>query len=83
MDQPQALIQSLKNMDQLSGASTLAFHQRMTVSATSWVFKHWFLSIVGFGIMGSFIYRYLTFHGPTKLSHGILPTYRPVDSHKD
>lgn len=74
-------------MDQLSGGtSTLALHEKLTLSASngfSWIFQHWFISFFGFGILGSFIYRYLTFHGPSKLSNGILPSYRPVDTHKD
>lgn len=87
VDNPQELILSLKNIKKLSGgASTLAFHQKLSLSASngfSWIFKHWFISLFGFSILGSFIYRYLTFHGPSKLSNGILPSYRPVDTHKD
>lgn len=86
MDRPQSLFDSLDHLDELVGISTLAIHQKLYVSVNhsiNWFAKHWFISLIGFSILASVIYRYLTFHGPTRLSKGVLPTYRPVDSHKD
>jgi hypothetical protein len=98
IDKPEGLYLSLKNIDNLyNGASTLAIHERIAVSTVngfSWIFKHWFISFIGFGLVGGFIYRYLTFHSPhskKRIGGGgnngsVLPSFRPinsVDSHKD
>jgi hypothetical protein len=90
IDRPESIYASLKNLNKLNGASTLAIHQRLAVkvgNGFSWVFKHWIISFIGFGIIGSFLYRYLTFHGPNKKriggGSGVLPSFRPIDSHKD
>ncbi|KAI9256815.1 thioredoxin-like protein [Helicostylum pulchrum] len=86
MDEPEKLYASLNQLNQLYGVSTLAVHERIYVSTSNgfrWLAKHWFLSMIGFTILSSFIYRYLTFHGPTRLTKGVLPSYRPVDTHKD
>ncbi|CEP14057.1 hypothetical protein [Parasitella parasitica] len=87
IDRPEGLFLGLKNLQKLKGQSTLLAHQKIGVSISrsiSWIFAHWFISFLGFGILASFVYRYMTFHSPKRLGD-VLPSFRPVDtySHKD
>ncbi|KAI8641483.1 thioredoxin-like protein [Parasitella parasitica] len=87
IDKPEGLYVGLKNLQKLKGQSTLLAHQKISVTisrSVNWIFAHWIISILGFGIVGSFVYRYLTFHSPKRLG-GVLPSFRSVDtySHKD
>jgi hypothetical protein len=91
VDNPESLYLGLQKLNKLSGISTLAVHERLAVkvgNGFSWVFKHWMISFIGFGIIGSILYRYLTFHGPQNKKRiggggGVLPSFRPIDTHKD
>ncbi|KAL7320464.1 hypothetical protein PS15m_000353 [Mucor circinelloides] len=88
IDKPEGLYVGLKNLQKLQGESTLLAHQKLGVSVSrsiDWIFAHWFISFLGFGIIGSFVYRYLTFHNPKRLGNSVLPSFRPADAytHKD
>ncbi|EPB86197.1 hypothetical protein HMPREF1544_07009 [Mucor circinelloides 1006PhL] len=88
IDKPEGLYVGLKNLQKLQGESTLLAHQKLGVSVSrsiDWIFAHWFISFLGFGIVGSFVYRYLTFHNPKRLGNSVLPSFRPADAytHKD
>lgn len=86
---PEGIYASLESFNKLRGGqSTLAIHQRVAVSVGncfSWIFRHWMISFVLFGFLGSVVYRYLTFHGPKRIGGGggVLPSFRPIDTHKD
>lgn len=83
IDKPEELYLSLENLDDLKGETTLAVYERVGVSMSngiSWVRQHWIVSFFVFSIVGGFIYRYLTFHGPKRLSNAGLPRY---NTHKD
>lgn len=87
IDKPEELYLGLKKMSKLKGETSLAVYERVGVSMTngmSWVGRHWFISFLVFSVVGGFVYRYLTFHGPKRLP--MLPTYRTAvnnNSHKD
>lgn len=95
IDRPEGLYLSLKNLDNLNnGASILALHEKIAVKTAygfHWIFKHWFISFIMFGLVGGFIYRYLTYHSPYQKRRtggnggSVLPSFRPVnvDTHKD
>jgi hypothetical protein len=92
LDSPENIYLALKNFKELEGQSTLLMHQKMGVSISNtfnWISRHWFISFIGFGVLGSFVYRYLTFHNPKRLhsSGGVLPTFRTTATndyaHKD
>ncbi|KAL9554563.1 hypothetical protein MBANPS3_002756 [Mucor bainieri] len=88
LDKPEGLYVGLKNLEKLQGESTLLVHQKVGVSisrSVDWIFAHWFISFLGFGLVGSFVYRYLTFHNPKRLGGSVLPSFRPADAytHKD
>jgi hypothetical protein len=86
LDSPEGIYLGLKNLGQLKGQSTLLLHQKMGVSISNtfaWISRHWFISFIAFGVLGSFVYRYLTFHGPKS---SILPTFKSATTdyaHKD
>ncbi|GAN07898.1 thioredoxin-domain-containing protein [Mucor ambiguus] len=88
LDKPEGLYVGLKNLEKLQGESTLLAHQKVGVSISrsmDWIFAHWLISCLGFGLVGSFVYRYLTFRNPKRLGGSVLPSFRPADAytHKD
>lgn len=88
LDKPEGLYVGLKNLEKLQGESTLLAHQKVGVSISrsmDWIFAHWFISFLGFGLVGSFVYRYLTFHNPKRLDGSVLPSFRSTNAytHKD
>ncbi|KAI8967043.1 thioredoxin-like protein [Mycotypha africana] len=93
IDQPEELYTTLKNLDKLQGETTLAVHEQIGDSLTRgvrWIFTHWFISSITLGVVGSFVYRYLTYHSPKRLNNAYinansgLPYYKPSSyTHKD
>lgn len=85
IDKPEDLYLGLKQLDELQGETTLAMYERVGVSVSNgfnWMSRHWFFSLLVFSLVGGFIYRYLTFHGPKNSS--LLPSFhRSVNHHKD
>ncbi|KAG1045256.1 hypothetical protein G6F43_011304 [Rhizopus delemar] len=75
-ENPEGIYLILENLDRLRGSSALAVHEKVFNSVQSGfhaVGKHWFISIILFSVLGSYLYKHSSNHRPKKAY--ILPSH--------
>jgi hypothetical protein len=75
-ENPEGIYLILENLDRLRGSSALAVHEKVFNSVQNGfhaVGKHWFISIILFSVLGSYLYKRSSNHRPKKAY--ILPSH--------
>ncbi|KAI8983444.1 thioredoxin-like protein [Pilobolus umbonatus] len=86
IDHPESIYWTLEHLSELDGQSILTSSEnigRVVIDVFGFIGQHLILFCVLLGLLGFYAYRYITYHNPKILNQSLLPSFRPVDTHKD